>query len=628
MAQGCNSFAPSCILIRNTCTDEVGKASSWVYDAVRRISRGAAMTRMKRLLPVFTAILVVAAIFGTLASCSSGPSMPGDAKAAIDDAAAFADDLAAHFEGYMQSFDTENGLNEQSSASKDDLDQYLSRIQADIDAIESSQGIWVGREEALIAMKNLKDAVNYEKDIVEAQKTASSAATGEGSVAAMEIIDALYGAYKKIDPPDCLRDYLDNTLETLPTIYSALIYNATGPDSTLSQFTYTELLTWWFTKQVAYDNECTRILIKQCNESHDELASILSGKVPGGSPTVELDIIDEIAPNLYQSLDSAALVGVTSYDGNHNVNVEAEIVGFSQKFEQKYKLAQGYNYLPIKPALLPEQQLPNLANNSTTQMNVKVTDADSGEVLAQESHSIDLLSIYDFKWSNDEFGATAAFDIMAWLRPQADEVNKINREAADVLGDWTNGQYRTIAGYQYGTDALATLYQVAAIQKAISDNGVVYVMDNYSYKSDQHVLTPDAVVQKKQGLCIETSLLMSSCLMSAGMHPLIILSPGHAQVAVETYSGSGNYFLIETTTLPYDGLNLKLSETEPAFYNGLLASAKTETGDRYYWTLNGTSDEWETYFNYISDGSDEFGGVFVIDCNLQPVMGIQGLENI
>ena len=112
------------------------------------------------------------------------------------------------------------------------------------------------------------------------------------------------------------------------------------------------------------------------------------------------------------------------------------------------------------------------------------------------------------------------------------------------------------------------------------------------------------------------------------MHPLIILSPGHAQVAVETYSGSGNYFLIETTTLPYDGLNLKLSETEPAFYNGLLASAKTETGDRYYWTLNGTSDEWETYFNYISDGSDEFGGVFVIDCNLQPVMGIQGLENI
>ena len=110
------------------------------------------MTRMKRLLPVFTAILVVAAIFGTLASCSSGPSMPGDAKAAIDDAAAFADDLAAHFEGYMQSFDTENGLNEQSSASEDDLDQYLSRIQADIDAIESSQGIWVGREEALIAM--------------------------------------------------------------------------------------------------------------------------------------------------------------------------------------------------------------------------------------------------------------------------------------------------------------------------------------------------------------------------------------------------------------------------------------------------------------------------------------------
>lgn len=121
------------------------------------------------------------------------------------------------------------------------------------------------------------------------------------------------------------------------------------------------------------------------------------------------------------------------------MQVEAEIAGFSQKFEQRYDLAQGYNYIPVKPAVLPVKDLPDLAGNTTTQLNVKVTDAQSGAVLAQESHPIERLSLYDFRWTNDEFGATAAFDIMAWLRPQADEVNAVNRKAADVLGTWTNG---------------------------------------------------------------------------------------------------------------------------------------------------------------------------------------------
>ena len=33
------------------------------------------------------------------------------------------------------------------------------------------------------------------------------------------------------------------------------------------------------------------------------------------------------------------------------------------------------------------------------------------------------------------------------------------------------------------------------------------------------------------------------------MHAVIILLPGHAQVAVETWKGSGDYLLIETTAL-------------------------------------------------------------------------------
>ena len=153
-------------------------------------------------------------------------------------------------------------------------------------------------------------------------------------------------------------------------------------------------------------------------------------------------------------------------------------------------------------------------------------------------------------------------------------------------------------------------------------------MDGYSFTSDQHVLTPDAVVKKKQGLCIETSLLMASCLMSADMHPMIIITPSHAQVAVETYAGSGQYFLIETTTLPYSGINSKYDYKDGAFWNGLLASAKTSDGQTYIWTTSGASKEWETYFQNVGNKNLDFNGIFVIDCDLQKTMEIQGLENI
>lgn len=65
--------------------------------------------------------------------------------------------------------------------------------------------------------------------------------------------------------------------------------------------------------------------------------------------------------------------------------------------------------------------------------------------------------------------------------------------------------------------------------------GVRYNMGPYSFDATQRVLMPDAVLNSKSGICIETAVLMASVLQSANMHPFLILTPGHAQVAVETW---------------------------------------------------------------------------------------------
>ena len=77
------------------------------------------------------------------------------------------------------------------------------------------------------------------------------------------------------------------------------------------------------------------------------------------------------------------------------------------------------------------------------------------------------------------------------------------------------------------------------------------------------------------------------------MHAMVLILPGHAQVALETWEGSGQYILLETTTLPFTGSDVSSYISTP------------------------TNDEW---ISYLSDD-----GTYVIDCNLASTLGIRGL---
>ena len=149
------------------------------------------------------------------------------------------------------------------------------------------------------------------------------------------------------------------------------------------------------------------------------------------------------------------------------------------------------------------------------------------------------------------------YDILSWLTPESEGVLKVRREAIRWLE--ANTERSTLAGYQnvLGVEDdqayLNTMLQAIGLQAAISDLGVRYNWGAYSLNAFQRVLMPDAVIDSESGICIETSILLASALKSTGMHALILFIPGHAQVALETWSGSSEYFLLETTTLPFDG---------------------------------------------------------------------------
>lgn len=557
---------------------------------------------------------------------SAGPTIfvsaiDDEVQAAVDDAAQIArlaytatNDEEARKQVYTDVYDTIAKLAEDQTVIKNALEGAsdeeaitLQRYQA---AIANTQRALLAENQFSNAMESAREKYDY--------------TTTSGIERAYEAYNEAYKAVKALDVPDfykqVLDDYAENGLKPMSMEMETLYYAVATADTdlgirTLASYEAQELMDWTNTKE----HQSIDFMVKTIDEQYKESEAVLTSSVLDAYQ-IEAEVEDVLSPNLYPSMDSIANIYVKARDQKSDITIRVEVVGFTQVWEERASLNQGINLFRIKPAVLLPDKLGDLSKGKTTQVEIAITDNKTKEVLFKKSSPIRLRSIYALDWIDDEFGVTSAFNVLAWMRPTCEEVDAINRVASDYMSSWFEGA--SMAGYHYGYNPVATLLQVAAIQSAISDAGVVYQMDSYSLTGGQNILTPDKVIQKKQGICIETSLLMASCLKRLEMHPMLIVTPGHAQVAVETYQGSGNYFLIETTILPYK-VDTQYDYTSMEFYNGLLASQ----------TVEGNATEWATYLEscksqaYLDIG-DELGGCFVIDCNLMDdgYLELQGLE--
>lgn len=325
------------------------------------------------------------------------------------------------------------------------------------------------------------------------------------------------------------------------------------------------------------------------------------------APEFLCDYIDTIFPALYNSEDYVVCLSAICEQGDCNLLIEAEIEGFSQKYSQKITLGNEITKIYIKPAIL--SQGVNLNSQKTTQLKVSVTDLDNNKIVMQETKNITLMSLYDLSLEEENEEINPLVNTLAWVTPEADEIRELKRIAIDNLPVLTEGYYygdpdnsvemNALVGYQPGDlevfelQEYYTKMQVLAIQCAMSDMGIAYNMSAYSSsdfeKALQRVLPPADTINTKSGVCIETALVMASALQSANMHCMLVFPPNHCQVAVEIWNGTGEYLLIETTTLPVTSENLD------------------------YIVTYMDKDEWAEYVAKT---------YFVIDCNMAPYLNL------
>lgn len=308
---------------------------------------------------------------------------------------------------------------------------------------------------------------------------------------------------------------------------------------------------------------------------------------------------NEIIPANYRSMDYVVYMQCWTDRGRTKLMVTVEIPEFTQKFEQMVEVSRAETELIIHPPLL-ENAAKSLKSSREAQLMVTVTDMNTGEIVKQDTNTIKLYSRNDILWT-DADGTPYSENILAWVTPEAEEIDKMLRDSADSFSELTGGAINSIVGYQeiQGlTHAQITAYQVCSMMYTLANQyQVKYVMAPFSATSGdmQSVKTPTQVIETKGGLCVETAVTMASAIQRTNMHAVIILLPGHAQVAVETWYNSGEYILIETTAL--DAAN-------QGDFNSVVSFL--------------SKDEWSEYM-----GRD---GYVAIDCALAEKLNIKSID--
>ena len=335
---------------------------------------------------------------------------------------------------------------------------------------------------------------------------------------------------------------------------------------------------------------------------------------------LDYDAIETIYPALYNTYDSFLIINTGCGSGTRKIVVEAEIPGFSMPYKQSFNLNSSYQKIKILPPPLSGDI--DLSTAKKAQMNVSVYEKDGNELIDSKSFPVTIKSINDFEWYSDDFGMATKDNILCYLTPDADEIDTLKRNAITEISNITAGKIESMVGYQETgyNHYVGTYIQAAGIMRALYDMGIRYDMAPFSISnSAQRIKLPKEVIEKKSGLCIETSLTVASALQSAGMHAFLLLPTGHAQVAVEVWDdggeGTGEYFLIETTCLD--------SESNPdelfrEYANALIDEKPDDLATNYPIAYYSAS-EWAEYI--------QAKDVYVIDCNDSRILGLTEFAN-
>ena len=174
--------------------------------------------------------------------------------------------------------------------------------------------------------------------------------------------------------------------------------------------------------------------------------------------------------------------------------------------------------LQLKPDI---NEMLQLTEGYATDFKLKVTVAEN--IIFEKTFQINVMA-FD-QWTGMLVHPEM---ISAFVTPNASFIPRIAKNASDVLkrltGNGSMDEYQT-------QNPNRVRAMVASIYEALRAEKITYCTVPASFEeSGQRVRLSDKVLLEKLGTCLDTTVLMASCLEYIGIHPLIVFFKGHAYV--------------------------------------------------------------------------------------------------
>jgi len=183
--------------------------------------------------------------------------------------------------------------------------------------------------------------------------------------------------------------------------------------------------------------------------------------------------------------------------------------------------------IPAKEIIRLEAFKFNWSINHFAQMTERVAGNFTLEVFEgtesvwQQSYPIDILAY-------DEWGGLTVLPEMlsAFITPNHPAIVPIIKRAAIILEQWTGSS--ALDEYQRRNPDRVRK-QMAAVYTAITEQNIIYSTVPASFEEyGQRIRLVDSIMAQKLGTCLDMALLYASCLEAIGIHPLIVVTSGHA----------------------------------------------------------------------------------------------------
>jgi hypothetical protein len=168
-----------------------------------------------------------------------------------------------------------------------------------------------------------------------------------------------------------------------------------------------------------------------------------------------------------------------------------------------------------------------------------------------ETHPVFLHAVSDIYWGR-KF-ANAQF-IARWVTPHNPAVIQLVSAARKYVPRGRLAGYRLPSGNSGPLVAAQVRGEARAVYQAMSKMGISYVDSLYTFGNftsvSERVRLPRETLLLESANCIDVSVAYASAMENLGMHPVIVIVPGHAFTGVRLGPGSGDTLYVDLTVLP------------------------------------------------------------------------------